>query len=545
MAIEKDAMFKMAEKLWAMKAKNFNMSVASSAGNIKTGGVDRDSSSKGIDKVAFNYDYADTQFYSPRLQPESWFLPRTRKMVLKWVKIFFDWDPAIHSILKMHSRYPISEFNLSHSNQKQVEYISAVLHREDWDIMDTLREASLSFVKYGEAAIMGSWDSKFGIWKSMVCLDPALIELEEIPFTGQVKVYAEIPRKYIRIIKSGKPSDQERVNRFPEALVNAVKEGKKYIELDTSENCENGVYSPPKVCFISNKTDVGEAGIRGLPPLVPLFRTLVYQDFLKKAQYSRAQRFAYPIEFWTLGDLSQGILPDEAALSEVQQMLKTALASPPYSIIYSPLLKLDVVGATGSLLPIYDDLAFCENQILIGLGVNKNIVLGEGGWMSNAKTLSLQRLIMDYSVDRDMWTRKFLKNFVLRPICIAKGWTKNNIITGEKIADIPEINWVRSLDMQQEEDIRRMYFDLWKEKVVSTKTLLAMYPNLNYEAEIRNLESEKGTILDNMKRGLPEGFTPLDSKNESPSNVSVETPTSPSITPEKPSIPERPESPEK
>ena len=161
-----------------------------------------------IDKTAsFEMGNVNTMFYSPRLTPDTWYLPRSRKMLLKWVDIFFDWDPYIYSILMMHSRYPIGNFNLI-CDEKEEQFFSEVLHNEQWDILDVLREGSISFTKFGEAICLGEWDSEHGVWKGFSWIDPGLIEVKEVPFTGKVKIFLEIPSKYIKAIKGKSKADE-------------------------------------------------------------------------------------------------------------------------------------------------------------------------------------------------------------------------------------------------------------------------------------------------------------------------------------------------
>lgn len=352
---------------------------------------------------------------------------------------------------------------------------------------------------------IGDWDSELGIWKGFSWIDPGLIEVKEIPFTGKIKIFLEIPSKYKRAINGKSAADEIERELIPDYIKEAVKKGLKYIELDNEETTdEQGRYSPPKVCMMVNKTNVGEKGLRGLPPMTPAIKTLVYSDYLRKAQMARAQRFAYPIEIWRFGDIQNGYIPNDEELSSVREMLQKALTNPPYTIVYTPLLSLEVVSPAGGLLPIYDDYNFVENQVLVALGTNKNIVLGEGGWMSNAKTLSMQRLIMDYQIVRDMWTRTFLQNFVLRPMCIANGFTKKSLVDKTKdIANVPKIAWVNSLDVQNEEDQKKLYIDLWDKGLISSKTLYSQFPDLDFKTETTQMQEEKGTVLDGTGRTLP------------------------------------------
>ena len=38
---------------------------------------------------------------------------------------------------------------------------------------------------------------------------------------------------------------------------------------------------------------------------------------------------------------------------------------------------------------------------------------------------------------------------------------------------LPEIHWQKSLDIEGEESQRKLFFDMWKEGIVSTETFLS------------------------------------------------------------------------
>lgn len=468
-------------------------------GATDVGSIDLRAAEKpGINKTAeADVSFGATQFFSPMITGENWYLPRSRKMLLKWVKIYADRDPYFCSILKMHARYPISEFNVVTENKNQRELFEAVFHQSDWDIMDSLREIATSFTRYGESILMSQWDPRYKIWTSSTCLDPGLIEVEEISFTNKVRLYAEIPKKYMKLYKSKDKQDEEDKNRMPPEIVEVIKAGGKYVELDTQEEGTGMSYDPARVCMITNKSDVGEDGLRGLPPIFSLLRAAVYEEFLHKAQFERAKRYAYPIEFWKLGDVAKDIFPSSQDLKNVRELLRGALAAPPYSIIYSPLLSLEVIGSTGALLNITDDLAFVENQKLVGLGTNKNIILGEGSWLGASKTISMQRLIMDYEVDREMYTRKILKGHYMRALCMAHGYTAKSPITGLTIPIVPGINWARDLDPQNRDDNRKDMYEKYKAKIVSGHTLFSLYPELDWDREQVMIDQEANSYIEN------------------------------------------------
>ena len=474
-----------------------------------------------------------TSFFSPRLTQDTWMLPRSRKMVLKWIKIYADWDPTICSILRMHARYPISEFNVVTENEQQRELFEAVFHQDQWDILDTLRETAMSWMRYGESVILSEWSDRYKIWSGSTLLDPALIEVEEVPFTSKVRIYAEIPRKYEKLWKSRDKELQEDRDRMPQEIVDVLTAGGTFIELDAEEEGLGQNYDPARCVMLKNKADVGEDGLRGQPMLLSLLRELMYGDFLHKAQFERAKRFAYPVEFWKLGDISKDIYPTEQDLSNVRQLLRNAMAEPPFSIIYSPLLSLQVIGAEGQLLNIKEDIDYVLDQKLIGLGTNKNIVLGEGSWLGASKTISMQRLIMDYEVDREMYTRKVIKGHYMRGLCMAHGYTVKSPITGLVMPVIPNVNWARELDPQAQDDKKKDYADKFAKKLISAHTYFTLYPELSYEKELILIEKEKNTYVEKIG-------DEYEIKIKDPKKPIVDETQTPPTKPEKPVRPEKP-----
>ena len=202
-------------------------------------------------------------------------------------------------------------------------------------------------------------------------------------------------------------------------------------------------------------------------------------------------------------------------------------------MVYPPIVDYKALGVKDKLLNIYEDLGYVENQILVGLGVNKNLVLGDGPSFGNVKTMALHRLIMEYQTIRDMFER-WIYNKVFRRIAeenkfyVFKGKIKKLIY--------PKIEWERSLSIEDEENERKILTDMHGKGFISTKTLYGKFPNIDFETEKKNLEEERGTIFDKTdgKR------IPKEVKKEE-SNAS---PAAPSTAPsqETASVPNRPES---
>lgn len=234
------------------------------------------------------------------------------------------------------------------------------------------------------------------------------------------------------------------------------------------------------------------------------FKILIYQDMIRLAQIRIAERHQLPFELWTLGSLEHKILPTEDDLEKVRNMINEAIQNPPFVLVYPPILNYQSLGVKDKLLNIYEDLGYVENQLFCGLGVNKNLILGEGPAFSNVKTMALHRLVMEYQAIRDMF-EKWIYNKVFRRVSEANKFYKWE--GDQKKLIIPKIEWEKSLDIEGEETEKKTYVDLHKDGFISTKTLFTKFPNLNFEAERKQLEEEMNTVYDKKDgRRLPKGI---------------------------------------
>lgn len=223
--------------------------------------------------------------------------------------------------------------------------------------------------------------------------------------------------------------------------------------------------------------------------------TLIYQDKIKLAQISTADRLHLPIEIWTVGsytgDPQTSIIPDDAMIGEVREAIRQATMQPPFSIFVPPYIKYEAVGVNGKLLSVYEDLGYVENCIFVGLGVNKNLILGAGPSFSSSKQTSLFKLIKMYKMLR-LKLEAFIKRYILLPIARA-----NDIKDEYGDYVVPNIEWEESLQPEQDVEKFNNVLKLWDKGLVSTTTVYEYFPGkLDINLEKQRLEMERGSIWD-------------------------------------------------
>ena len=335
----------------------------------------------------------------------------------------------------------------------------------------------------------GDWDAARRTWRRFTLLNPAIVDYKEDMITGHATIELIPTNEMKKVVKDAIIQGRRDIDPL---LLDAIENNKK-LPLDTEgipENVFTGQeYIPPKVFMFQRKTDPSSE--RGTSMITCLMKDLIYKDQLRLSQLAVAQKTQLPIELWTVGhignDDASSMLPGPELLEEVRQMITQATQQPPFSIVYGPYLKYEALGVSGKLLDIYNDLGYVENQILVGMNVNKAVILGEGPSVQG-KAISLNRLIRFYQVTRDLFANWFKRNILL-PIAKANHLVDEN---GQYI--VPDL--VFSLSLQPEQDKERfdLFYKMWKDGLISTMTLFEHCPEkVDYNLEMKRLVEERLT----------------------------------------------------
>jgi hypothetical protein len=487
----------------------------------------------GVAKTAagsIDVQQASSFFYSPELTTESWLLPKSRQEILKWARIFFNLEPYVQSITMRHSLYPFSKFELNTPDKSVTQFYNDMAFGENFDLYKFILQASLSYQKFGEAIMFGNMEKDergFWKWSKFVLLEPELVEIKSDLFEGTSQ-YELIPTPEMQqLIKSNRPEDMARVQELEQKapeVVQAVRQG-RFIRLDSDH-----------VSSVARITD--PSSTRGTSPIQCLFKVLIYQDWIRLAQSAFAQRYIFPVELWTIGDLATNRIPDEPTLQRFRDLINQAIQNPPFSMVFPPIVKYEALSSLGKFFPINNEYEYIHDQIMVGMGVNKNLILGEGPSFSNVKTMALHALMQSYKAIRDEFENWILYKF-FAPIA-----RKNNfyrVVGKKKELILPTISWYKSLDIEQEEAERENFHKMHSEGFLSTKTLFSKYPTLDYSTEQKQLEDERGTIWDKGSGGrLPAKVPKTISKPKGGSGGSTPSLGIPSFPPVKPTEPEKP-----
>lgn len=474
-------------------------------------------------------DFVNSAWYSPELMPDVWMLPKSRLEILKWCRFFYNTDPYIYSIINMHTLYPFSMFDIVASTDKVSEFYTKAAFNREFNLYDLILDMGLAYNKFGEAIVMGqpetitdNGDETFK-WKNFILFEPEVINIYKSALERKEVYSLVITPEFKDEIKSLTSKGKEVHPLLKEAMLT----NKSEVDLD-----------PEYISKIINKTD--PSAQRGTSPIQPLLRTLMYQDKVNQLKITAIDRYRYPLEIWKIGDIANNIIPDINMLKTFETMIKQAKENPPYSLFIPPYVNFDTAGfgKEKSLFDYKDDYEWVRDSILVGMGVTKDLIMGDSKGWSNSKQLTLQKLAMVYSATRDKFTNWMINQFFY-PIA-----EKNDFITETGDLNLPQIAWYKDLEFDSNKP--EEYMKLYKDGLISTKTLFSKFKDLDLNQEQQLLKDEIGSIFDDEKRiknrnpkplgedtGEPKGKDnlgdegPMDEPGDSPSSEDISSEPAP------------------
>ena len=305
-----------------------------------------------------------------------------------------------------------------------------------------------------------------------------------------------IPDEQITNIISGGPAGQYRelYAQFPEEVITQVRSGKN-ISLDNRLVSHIAYKASPYETF-------------GTPLMMRCFKTLIYKDKLRQAQDAIANRHIFPLRVAKLGTPGEP-MPTQDEVDDFRDVLMEADNDPTFWLVYHYGLNFDFVGSSGKILPLNTEFEFIDKELLVGMCITQGMLTGDGSSYSAANVGydALARRYMIYRARLEHWIRRH----VCKPVSEVQGFykPKNGTIASKHMTPkelrrsvankemeliLPQIQW-RNQDLTSNQTIMSFIEKLHDTGVVSTTTSLRLV-SLNPEVEKRNLDAERGTILD-------------------------------------------------
>lgn len=430
-------------------------------------------------------------FHTPGNAQDAFNLPKSYIEQIRWSRLMYNLNAYIAAITDLKAYYPYSKFRIESQEPFVTEFYNQVAFNKNFNLYEHILRMSLGYHKFGESIAWGArkmdgtWP-KTGkprwVWDYFILLEPELVEIKKNMIgSNKPSFFLRPSRDLEEMVKKMDAHDAE-YQGYEDSIAEPIKEKirkRDLVPLDANT-----------VSAIQHLTDA--SATRGTPPYQRLFVTFIYEDFVRLAQMAQANRYHFPIELWTLGDLDKKILPNTADLEKLRDLVTQAIQNPPFSIFFPPILKYEALGVNQKLLSIKADYEYIWRQYTVGMGVSENMILGESGIFSSTETSSNQAFVRARKKDRDQMEEWMTWNF-FEPLA---RWNNLKVKKGAILAPVlPDYEWEKTLDFIAEEQELETAKYLWEKGAYPTKRLLAKNKENPEEIEAE-MKAELGTILD-------------------------------------------------
>jgi len=355
-------------------------------------------------------------------------VPDDPKDIIKACRKAYKKIGLINNIVNLMSDFTIQGISLTHPNKRIAKF-----YNEWWDKVNG-REVSGKFAKNiyrdGITSIqrttaklkvkdVDNLQKGFATAADVEPEPPLKLEKNEIPwkytfinplimcpvgdnlaiFSGDsIRYKMEIPRDLITRIKNPQNTeDKTIVSNLPKDIVESIRRGGKYIPLD-----------PKKVSVFHYKKDDWE--LWSDPMLYSVMDDLVLLNKMKLADMAALDGAISHIRIWQLGDLEAKILPTEAGVQKLSDILLNNMGGGTMDLIWGPELKLSETSTD-----VYRFLGETKygptlNAIYAGLGIPPTLTGGTNAAGFTNNYISVQTLLERLNYVRmalvEFWNRE-------------------------------------------------------------------------------------------------------------------------------------------
>jgi hypothetical protein len=460
-----------------------------------------DETQKAIRKSAAGVSYTSSEIRNPLLNIINFYLPTNYKILNQWIRYYDRFHPLVGNCIDMHAEFPISQFDLELESGVQDPKILQIYEDAaiDMDLFKVFLEMSREYELIGEVYPFAHWADEKNYFDEVVVLNPDFVATNGAPLAigGEMQFELEPDEELKRLVHSTEQKDIEL---------------KQYLDPIVLRSIEIGVNIPIDAFNISQLArKASPYDPRGTSIVLRCLKDLLYEDKLREAQYCIADAHITPKQIWKLGDPQNGYMPTDEDLADFQKLLESGAHDPLFAIVTHYGLTLDLVGATGRILPIIPEFEFVADRILTALYTSKAALHGEGPTWSSGPNIAFEILQGRYMSKREKM-ENWLMNKIWIPIALANGCHrasqaelahKMRIAGKDRELVLPKIHWKQKLELVEDQQ-RKQFIDQARQRLdVSFKSWCGVM-DINEKEEIEQIQKERSTYADPGYRKLVE-----------------------------------------
>lgn len=427
-----------------------------------------------------NSTHIATNFYSPFFLTANLQLPRDRITGNAWNRAFYETHPVVRNGINLHATYPISKLNIRCEDKNVERFFNEMM--DEIDLFTVVQNIALEYWKIGEVFVYADLDESSRKWKRIYIQNPDYISVEKTEIPGEFVIALKPDPTLQNIVSSNDPKYQKLRSRLDPSIVDAVARN-EYIPMDDFN-----------ISHLKNLT-AGYAH-RGTSIIASVWKDLVLYDLLRESKYVQADAMVNPMTLVKLGQSGpEGHYPRPEELENLRSVFETAQYDKDFKIFSHPDLTIERVGYNGGILDVSGDFQFILDNILMGLGIPKSVLVQEGATYSSA-SVGLDVMRQRYMNFRSMMANWLTKK-IFAPISELNDFYE--IKGGEKHLIVPSVEW-NHITLQDTNDYIGHLMSLHDKQFTPTigavsKTAIYRSLGLDMEEELSNMKEEARRMI--------------------------------------------------
>jgi len=470
-------------------------------------------SGSGVGGGGFDTTTSFASFYDPYFEPSTLVLPRNLLEINAWCRYFYKYDPYVSTAIDMHAELPLSKMRLQppktadkRRSQMILDHYVTMIGNDGIDLYNKLLQIGVEYYKLGNVFPYLQLNENSTAWEKLTLLDPDYVSIEKLQFTNAMKIEL-IPNDRLREIINRGDHDPD-TGVLSQTIDPIIK-----TKVQTSENIPLSTNSlASHVSHIARK--MGDYEVLGTSLIERNFKALVYKDRLRRSQDAIAVRHLTPKHLvWTDTNAN------EVDIEAIREQVENALQDPDYAIITNFEIHWDLVGTNSALMQLSGEWEWINDELMVGLMMNKSFILGEGAF-ANGQTV-LEVLEQRYGIYRAT-LEDWIEAHVFKPIALLNNFSEKRtgyVRSGGEIVEqeidvllYPTIKWNRlnlTDDNQHKQMLSQMvergfldvetwleYFGLDADIILDKITRYKDSPlDPNYQDLQRSIQTEVGRII--------------------------------------------------
>lgn len=435
-------------------------------------------------------------FYDPYFEPSTLVLPRNLLEINSWCRYFYKYDPYVSTAIDMHAELPLSKMRLQppkcedkNKSLMILNHYEKMIGTDGIDLYNKLLQVGVEYYKLGNVYPWLQLNQDKTAWEKLTLLDPDYIVIEKLQFTNAMSIELIANDRLREIINRGHTDQRTGVlaETIPEEVRDLVMKGKN-IPLSVQINESH-------VSHITRK--MGDYEVLGTSLIERNFKALVYKDRLRRSQDAIAVRHLTPKHLiWT--DSNANNVDVEAIREQVEQ----ALIDPDYAIVTNFQINWELVGTNQSLMQLSAEWEWINDELMIGLMLNKSFVMGEGAFANGQTVLEvLEQRYAIYRATLEGWCEHHifkpiaeLNNFKEKRRGYVKDQNGNIVETDVEVLLYPKIKWNR-LNLTDDNQHKQLLSQMVERGFLDVESWLE-YFGIDAEIIIEKIKRYEGTPLD-------------------------------------------------